>query len=185
MSMRNQRARRITPEKSKRCGNMSKRVTGVMINYYFICHRKLWLFVNNIQLEGESEDVGIGKLIDETSYSRDKKSIMIDELINLDFIRSWKVIHEVKKSKKLDEAAKWQVRYYLYILRGKGVDVEKGIIDYPLIKRREEVVLDLENEKELVAILEDIESIINRKQAPETIKKPFCKKCAYYEFCYI
>ncbi|MDO4787603.1 MAG: CRISPR-associated protein Cas4 [Johnsonella sp.] len=164
---------------------MKTKISGVMVNYYFVCPRKLWYFTRDIQMEEDNSLVGMGKLIDENCYSREKKSIMIDEIINIDFIRSWKIIHEVKKSRKLDEAGKWQLKYYIWILRNKGVEIEKGIIDYPVLKQREEVYLTKEEEEELIKKLEEIEKIINLKKAPEVLNKSYCKKCAYYELCYI
>lgn len=161
------------------------KITGVMVYYYFICKRKLWYFKNDVNMEHNSELVGIGKLIDENSYGREKKSILIDEMINIDFLKDWKIIHEVKKSKKLDEAGKWQLKYYIWILRNKGVDIEKGIIDYPKLRKREEIYLTHLEENELMGVLENIKEIINMNLPPPTINKPFCKKCAYYELCYI
>jgi CRISPR-associated exonuclease Cas4 len=136
-------------------------------------------------MEHTSELVGIGKLIDETSYDRERKHILIDEMINVDFLKDWKVIHEVKKSKKLDEAAKWQLKYYIWVLRNKGVNIEKGILDYPLLRKREEIYLTTEEENELMEVLKDIENILNTTLPPYAINKPYCKKCAYYEFCYV
>lgn len=164
---------------------MKTKISGVMVNYYFICPRKLWYFTRDIQMEEDNSLVGMGKLIDEDSYSREKKSIMIDEIINIDFIRSWKIIHEVKKSRKLDEAGKWQLKYYIWVLRNKGVEIEKGIIDYPVLKRREEVYLTRKEEEELIGKLMEIEKIISLEKAPEVLNKSYCKKCAYYELCYI
>ncbi len=164
---------------------MKTKITGVMVNYYFICPRKLWYFVRDIQMEEESSLVGMGKLVDEDSYSREKKSIMIDETINIDFIRSWKVIHEVKKSKKLDEAGKWQLKYYIWVLRNKGVDIEKGVLDYPLLKQREEVYLSKDEEEDLINKLREIEMVISSDKPPKILNKKYCKKCAYYELCYI
>jgi CRISPR-associated exonuclease Cas4 len=43
-------------------------ITATHINYYFICHRKLWLFANGINMEHTSDMVAEGKLIHETSY---------------------------------------------------------------------------------------------------------------------
>lgn len=74
-------------------------ITGVMIYYYFICQRKLWYFANSINMEQNSELVEIGKILDETSYSREKKGILIDNTINIDFIKNGAVLHEVKKTK--------------------------------------------------------------------------------------
>lgn len=162
-----------------------KKVTGVMVYYYFVCKRKLWYFNNDVNMEHNSELVGMGKLIDENSYSREKKSILIDEMINIDFLKDWKVIHEVKKSRKLDEAAKWQLKYYIWVLRGKGVDIEKGILDYPLLRKREEIILTTLEVEELMEVLAKIEDIISMRFPPKVIDKAFCKKCSYYELCYI
>lgn len=161
------------------------KITGIMINYYFICKRKLWYFSKDINMEQNSELVEMGKLIDENSYDREKKSILIDEMINIDFLKDWKIIHEVKKSRKLDNAGKWQLKYYIWVLRSKGVDIEKGIIDYPKLRKREEVFLDAKEEKELIEIIEDVKEVLRMNLPPETINKSFCKSCAYYELCYI
>lgn len=156
-----------------------------MVYYYFVCKRKLWYFSNDLNMEFNSELVGIGKLIDETSYSREKKNILIDETISIDFLKDWRIVHEVKKSRKIDEAAKWQLKYYMWVLKNKGVDIEKGILDYPLLRKREEIILNEQEELELKSVIEDIQKIISSKLPPNTINKRVCKKCAYYELCYI
>ena len=43
-------------------------LTATLINYYHICHRKLWLFANGINMEHNSTVVADGKLLHETSY---------------------------------------------------------------------------------------------------------------------
>lgn len=162
-----------------------KNITGVMVYYYFVCKRKLWYFNKGINMEFNSELVGMGKLIDENSYEREKRSILIDETINIDFLKDWKVIHEVKRSRKIDIASKWQLKYYIWVLRNKGVDIEKGILDYPTLRKREEIFLTKEEEEELLVVLNDVQNVINLDVPPETINKKFCKKCAYYELCYV
>ena len=136
-------------------------------------------------MEFNSELVGIGKLIDETSYSREKKNILIDETISIDFLKDWKIVHEVKKSRKIDEAAKWQLKYYMWILKNKGVDIEKGILDYPLLRKREEIILNEQEQSELKSVIEDIQKIISSELPPNITRRGICKKCAYYELCYI
>lgn len=44
---------------------MNANVTGTEFNYYHICRRKLWLFSHGIQMEHTSDNVLIGKLIDD------------------------------------------------------------------------------------------------------------------------
>lgn len=159
--------------------------TGVMIYYYFVCKRKLWFFCKDIKLEDNSEDVGIGKLIDETTYQREKKHINIDNIINIDFIKDWEVLHDIKKSRSIEEASIWQLKYYIYYLRKKGVNIEKGILDYPKLKRRIDVFLeDIDNEA-IEKIIKEIDEISNLSRPLERETKKICKKCAYYELCFV
>ncbi|BDU50907.1 CRISPR-associated protein Cas4 [Haliovirga abyssi] len=161
------------------------KITGVMFYYYFVCKRKLWYFSKNISMENNSENVSIGKSIDENSYKKEKKHIMIDNTINIDFIEGYKVIHEIKKSKAIEEAGHWQIRYYQYYLKKNGVDNMDGIIDYPLLRKREKIVLTEKDEEKIENILIEIKDIIKRKEIPKKIDSKICKKCAYYELCYI
>ena len=106
---------------------MQKEITGMMIYYYYVCKRKLWYFYNEIAMESSNEDVALGKIIDENSYKNDEKHININNVINIDYIKKDNILHEIKKSNKIEEASIWQVKYYLYYLKQRGV-VTKGII---------------------------------------------------------
>lgn len=145
---------------------MEKNVTGIMVYYYQVCKRKLWYFYHEIQMEQENENVIIGKILDEESYQRDDKHINIDNVINIDFIRAKGVLHEVKKSRKIEEASILQVRYYLYYLRERGVLGIKGKIDYPLLKQNIDVELTEEDIIQIKKILIDIEQIVHCVQPP-------------------
>ena len=164
---------------------MDKKISGTMFYYYFVCKRKLWFFSNGIQLEEDNEDVILGKLIDENSYSKELKHISIDNTVNIDFIKDWKILHEVKKQKSIEEAGIWQLKYYLYFLKIRGIKIEKGILDYPKLKKREEVFLSKDDEKKIKEILSEIEKITLMEKPPELEKLKICKKCAYFEYCYI
>ena len=65
---------------------MDKPISGMMIYYYIVCKKKLWYFYNQIQMETESENVKIGKVIDENTYEREEKHINIDDIIIIVFI---------------------------------------------------------------------------------------------------
>ena len=164
---------------------MQREISGMMFYYYFVCKRKLWFFANEIQMESENEDVIIGKLIDENSYSRELKHVLIDNTVNIDFIKEWKILHEVKKQKSVEEAGIWQLKYYIYFLRKRGINIEKGILDYPKLKKREEIFLTEEDEKRIEEVLLEIREIVNLKLPPKLEKVKICKKCAYFEYCYI
>ncbi|MCQ4636089.1 CRISPR-associated protein Cas4 [Anaerovorax odorimutans] len=161
------------------------RITGVMVYYYFVCKRKLWYFKHEIQMEQGNEAVKIGKLLDETSYGRENKHINIDQTINIDFIRESNVLHEVKKSKKIEEASVWQVKYYLYYLKKKGMDCVTGKIDYPLLKKSVTVELQDEDVLKMEEVLSDIKQIIGQSLPDEARRKNICKSCAYFDLCFI
>ena len=97
------------------------KITGIMVYYYFVCERKLWYFLNQIGMEQNSELVSIGKILDDTAYDREDKGILIDDTINVDFIGNKAVLHEIKKTKAIEEAGIWQLKYYMYYLEQKGV----------------------------------------------------------------
>lgn len=156
-----------------------------MIYYYHICKRKLWYFANSIAMEQNSENVQIGKILDESSYNRDEKHINIDDTINIDFIRQRRVIHEVKKSRSIEDASIWQVKYYLYYLEQRGIEGISGKIDYPLIKQSIMICLTEEDIITLDYKIQDIKNIIKQQYPPYIEKQKICKNCAFYDLCYI
>ena len=74
---------------------MENRITGVMIYYYFVCKRKLWYFCHEIRMEAENEDVILGKILDESSYSKNEKHINIDNnvIVNQEIKFEKRVMH--------------------------------------------------------------------------------------------
>lgn len=127
----------------------------------------------------------IGKILDEETYKRDDKHINIDNVINIDFIRSRGVLHEIKKSRKIEEAGIWQVKYYLYYLQKKDVYGIRARIDYPLLKKTVELELSEEDKHEVEEILSQIKRVVEKDIPPELKKKNICKSCAYHDLCFI
>ena len=156
-------------------------VTGTMVYYYFVCQRKLWYFANEIN----SELVSIGKILDETSYRREKKGILIDNTINIDFIKNGAVLHEVKKTKAIEDAGIWQLKYYMYYLQKRGVKTREAKIDFPLLRQAKQVSLEEEDIEIIENVIKNIEEIIAQEKPPKNKKKKICKKCAYYDLCYV
>ena len=164
---------------------MDKDITGLMVYYYEVCKRKLWYFVNEIQLEENNSNVILGKLLEENTYTRDEKKINIDGVINIDFIRSKKILHEIKKSNSIEPASLLQVQYYLYYLEKKGLIGLKGILDYPLLKQTVEVNLTDKDKENLDNIIIGIKEILRKESPPTLEKKSSCKKCAYFDLCFV
>ena len=164
---------------------MDPKITGMMIYYYFVCQRKLWYFCHEITMEHNSEAVKIGKAIDEQTYQQVDKHINIHDVINIDFMKRGKVLHEVKKSKKIEEATIWQVKYYLYYLKQLEVTDLTAQIDYPLLRQTVDVTLSAEDEQQISHMINAIQDIQNRAYPPTYKKKAICKACAYFDLCAI
>lgn len=162
-------------------------ITGTHFNYNLICHRKLWLFSNGISMENTSDLVYEGKLIHETSYPRRSEKYQEIEMegIKIDYYDPKnKVVHEVKKSDKHEEAHAWQVKYYLYVLEQNGIEGASGLLEYPKLHKTEEVWLTVPDRGTICEMLEQISQIINQAQCPDRIPKTRCKNCSYYDFCW-
>jgi len=158
------------------------------INYYMVCQRKLWLFSNGISMEHTSDTVAEGKLIHDTSYPQRAErytELEIDGSV-IDFYDARnKIIHEVKKSDKMEKAHEWQVKYYIWLLKKNGIDGVTGIIEYPKMRETSKVELNEEDIAFLEKTVADIEQIVTMETCPQRIEAKICKNCSYYEFCYV
>ncbi len=158
------------------------------INYYHVCKRKLWLFANGINMEHTSDIVAEGKLIGETSYSERSGKYTEVEIdgVKIDFYDARnKVVHEVKKSDKIERAHVAQVKYYIYKLLVNGVEGVSGQIEYPKMRQTEIVKLCEDDILEIREWEKEIERIVNDEICPPLLRKGICKKCSYYDFCYV
>lgn len=103
-------------------------INGTIINYYFHCKRQCYLHGNRLNMEDNSEQVKIGKAIhEERAENKNNTEIAIDN-IRLDKLTK-EYLTEVKKSDADAEAAKWQLLYYLKVLKTKGV-IRKGKLEF-------------------------------------------------------
>jgi len=94
------------------------------------------------------------------------------------------IVNEVKKSRKLEEAHIWQTKFYIYTLQKLGINSKRGIIHYPKLLKKIDVELCEDDKKRIKEAISQIKEIKNLETLPEVKEKPYCKKCAYYEFCF-
>lgn len=162
-------------------------VNGTLMNYYFHCKRQCYLHGNRLNLEDNSERVKVGRAIHEVREEKIKDSEIDIDNVKLDGLTS-KYLIEVKKSDADIEASKWQLLLYLKILKDKGV-VRKGKLEFVEKNKQNNkiiyVELDKENEDKLNRFIKDIEDLISSDTVPDVLNSNSCKKCAYYEYCYI
>ena len=162
-----------------------RKLTGNLINAYYVCPRKLWLFAHEINPYSENPYMEIGTLIGEESYKREKKEIQVGSM-KIDLIKKENgaiVIAEIKKSSSGKNAAKMQLLFYLYQLKNNGVEA-KGELLIPREKRKVPVELTEELEKVLLEDMRKIREIISQNLPPEAEKIKFCRNCAYNDFCW-
>jgi CRISPR-associated exonuclease Cas4 len=163
-------------------------LTATHINYYFICHRKLWLFANGINMEHTSEAVADGKLLGERSYPQRAEKYTEIEISGskIDFYDAKnKVIHEIKRSDKIEQAHEWQVKYYIWLLQQNGIDSVTGILEYPKLRETTKVELSATDIEHLQQVTEQINAIVNDEHCPARLNSKICKQCSYYDFCYV
>lgn len=162
-------------------------ITATHINYYYVCKRKLWLFASGIQMEHNSDLVSEGKLIHESTYPQ--RSAQYEELsmgpIKIDFYdKHRKVIHEIKKSNKIEEAHIWQVKYYILVMESYGISGVTGLLEYPKLRTTTTVSLSDQDRIVLSEVCNELETICAADLCPPKIKKSYCRSCSYFDFCY-
>jgi CRISPR-associated exonuclease Cas4 len=161
-------------------------VSGTLIWYYYICKREVWLISHQLTPDQENTNIAIGRIIDATSYSREKKQLAVGAS-KMDIYRladGKLIIGEVKKSSKYRGSARMQLGFYLKELAARGIEAT-GELRFPEEKTRELVELDEELKSELEFVERDILRIVYQVQPPTPVKNKYCRNCAYAEFCWV
>lgn len=162
------------------------RVNGTLINYFFHCKRQCYLHGNRLNLEDNSEQVKIGRALHD-EYAKKENTEIALENIRIDRL-SGEYLTEIKKSDADVDAAKWQLLFYLKILKDKGI-VRKGRLEFfeKGNKGKKIMYYDLtpKIEEELRNYIKEVEELLEQDEIPAVMDKPGCKKCAYYEYCFI
>jgi len=138
-------------------------------------------------MEHTSDIVSEGKLIGENTYTERAAKYTELELegVKIDYFDARnKVVHEIKKSDKMEAAHEAQLKYYLYKLRQHGIEGATGILEYPSLRHTAQVELTDQDIVDIQRWEIEILDIINREEIHAVIHKTVCKRCSYYEFCY-
>lgn len=171
-------------------------INATLINLYNICPRECWLHANGVRMEHTSDTVADGRLLHETSYA-DRNAKYSEMSIEarfeglslygkIDFYDAKrKVIHETKRGNKVEEAHTWQVKFYLWLLKLNGIEDATGIIEYPLLRQTDKVMLPSEDELHLQKLVKKIMTLQESETCPPVIKGKICRSCSYYDLCYI
>lgn len=166
-----------------------KNLIATHVKYFHVCRRKLWLFDRDVWMEHTSDDVAAGELLHQTAYPQRAERYREISIggSKIDFYDPQrKVVHEMKKSAKLEHSHVAQVKYYLWLLEQHGVVGPTGLIEYPKQRRTLTVELTAADRAEITTWLATMTQLLtDDAPCPPTINKPFCKNCSYYDFCYV
>lgn len=162
------------------------RVNGTMINYYYHCKRQCYLFSNRINLEDNSEDVRIGKVLHELKLEEKSNTEIKLDNISIDKITD-KYVIEVKKSDSDIQAARIQVLLYLKKLEEKGIRRIGKLVFHEKNSNESVELIELNDKsrEELNNCVKEINILLESDIPPLPQIKKSCKKCAYYEYCYL
>lgn len=161
-------------------------VNGTLINYYIHCERQCWLLGNRINLEENSEEVRIGRILHSLKLEKQKHTEVSIDSIKIDKITDDYLL-EIKKSDADVNAVYWQVMFYLKILKEKGVE-RKGKIEFIEKNKQDKKIIYVDydkNENKLEEIISEVKELQSKKTPPEAVYEKKCKKCAYFEYCFI
>lgn len=164
---------------------MSTEVTGTLVWYHAICPREAWLMAHEMEPEKDFDLLAEGRLNQEAHYERATKELSLPGM-RLDQVRregDKLIVSEVKKSSRFLPATRKQLGYYLWRLAEEGMDAS-GEILVPDERKREKMELTPELRAEVEETVSEIEALIHEPSPPPAVKIPFCKKCAYAEFCW-
>lgn len=160
-------------------------IGGIDVQYAITCKRELWFYIHHMNVEREI--LRIGKALEKVIMEEEEIEELMFEDIAVDGIKRDKdgiLVVEIKKSKRSERQAYWQLLYYLYYILIKTGKRAKGRIIYG---NRESLEVTLDDKKitYIERIMKAIEDVKRMPKPPPPQKKPFCKKCAYYDLCWV
>ncbi len=164
---------------------MSTQITGTLVWYYAICPREAWLMAHEMEPEREFDLLAEGRLNQEAHYKRATKELSLPGM-RLDQVRregGRLIVSEVKKSSRFLPATRLQLGYYLWRLDKEEIEAS-GEILVPEERKRETVELTPALRTEVERTVATIETLLREPVPPPAKKIPFCKRCAYAEFCW-
>jgi CRISPR-associated exonuclease Cas4 len=164
-------------------------ITASLISQYLHCPREWRLFFHNLKTEHTSQTVAIGKYYHESRHE-DKPHTEIEfDGIKIDQIQ-WDTVIEYKKAKTHPESARYQLLFYLYKLKQKGI-IKTGKIIFKENTWSILVELDEQSESDLLCKIEEMKTVFAQENPPAILLnsqgKPdkTCKGCSYFDFCHL
>jgi len=162
------------------------RITATTVLSYVVCPREAWFMHHQIIPDQNNPFIELGRFVHENSYrGKGEREVELPEM-KIDIL--WKegdvtVVGEIKKSSRSFKGARVQLLYYMKALKNRGIRI-KGYILVPREKKKIEISLGEEEEKEIEELLEEVKKIVDLPAPPKAERKSICDKCGYIELCW-
>ena len=128
----------------------------------------------------------LGRFLSAQAYPRARRRELSLPGMKVDLVETDEgevIVAEVKKSSRFVEAARLQLLFYLWRLEEHGVRA-RGELRVPKERKRLPVELDEEGRARLRGAIEGLQGLLEEPLPPPPVRIPFCRRCAYREFCW-
>jgi len=163
------------------------KLTGTLLWYWAICKREAWLMAHELNPDEDDPYLELGRFLSRKAYPRARRRELALPGMKLDLLETEQgnevIVAEIKKSSRFLEAARLQLLFYLYRLEEEGVTV-RGELRIPREKKRIHVNLDEAGRQQLQHAIAELQTLIEQPVPPLAVRIPFCRRCAYREFCW-
>lgn len=160
------------------------RVTGVTMQYYAVCKRELWFYLQDVSIDRENEHIHRGTRVDETTFADSRESVNLGMIVP-DLLENGRVAEIKPSSDGPGEGRELQLYYYLWYFK-HVLDAEReGVLIYPTENKRETITLTESDENRVENVIRDVYELRERSSPPPLEEKPFCTACAYQDFCWV
>ncbi len=159
------------------------RINGTVFYAYQVCPREAWFYVHRVNPPADHPLLDLGRLVHESTYTKERKEIFVDQLIKVDI---WKdtLIAEVKRSSRHRKAARMQLLFYLFYLKQRYGLALKGVLLFPRERQKEEVMLTEEEERRIASLLQEMEHTLHTDKPPPARWLSYCRSCSFLEICW-
>lgn len=143
------------------------------------------MYSRSVEASQFDENIEIGRFLHEINYTKNIKEVDFSN-VKFDVIERKNGILNItenKKSSRFEIASKFQLGYYLYLLKKSNITAI-GYLSCPSERKKirieltDELIADIENQSF------EIKKIIDMDYPPKVSPNKYCKKCAYREYCY-
>lgn len=155
-----------------------------MMQYYAVCERELWFYLQDVDIDRENEHVHRGTRVDETAFAERRESVNLG-MVAPDLLENGRVAEIKPSSDGPGAGCELQLYYYLwYFEHVLGTEREEVLI-YPTENERETVTLTERAENRVENAIAGVYELRERSSPPPLEEKPFCDACAYRDFCWV